>query len=144
MSAKIAMTALRPPTRSYYLDVDQFKTINDNLGHAAGDAVLRAFAQRLLQCVRASDTVARLGGDEFAVILENISSRQTATGVIDKLSTALRQPYEIGEDKIAGSASIGIAYFAGEELKADELIKRADAALYQAKQRGRNRYSVHA
>jgi diguanylate cyclase (GGDEF)-like protein len=127
-----------------YLDIDDFKGINDNLGHAAGDEVLRYFAQRLLQCLRASDTVARLGGDEFTVILENISSREIAMSVVNKLMAALRRPYEIGEEEIQSRASIGIAYFTGAELKADDLIKQADAALYKAKQHGRDHYSVHA
>jgi diguanylate cyclase (GGDEF)-like protein len=126
-----------------YLDIDHFKTINDSRGHAAGDALLRAFAQRLLQCFRASDTVARLGGDEFTVILENLSSRQIADDLVDKLMDALRRPYRIGEDEIEAWASVGIAFFSGGPLKADVLIKQADAALYQAKARGRNDYRVH-
>ena len=126
-----------------YVDIDNFKKINDSLGHAAGDDLLRSFAQRLLQCVRASDTVARLGGDEFTVILENLSSRETAQSLVDKLMAALRRPFEIGGDNIQARASIGIAYFTDEEIKADALIKQADLALYRAKQRGRNDYSIH-
>jgi diguanylate cyclase (GGDEF)-like protein len=126
-----------------YVDIDRFKMINDSFGHAAGDALLRSFAQRLLQCVRSSDTVARLGGDEFTVILENLSSEETAQGIVEKLMTALRRPYGTAEDGIASTASIGVAYFLGDELKAEKLIKQADEALYRAKQRGRNGYWVH-
>jgi diguanylate cyclase (GGDEF)-like protein len=126
-----------------YVDIDNFKAINDNLGHAAGDELLRSFAQRLSQCVRASDTVARLGGDEFTVILENLSSRETALSVVDKLMTATRRPFGIGGNDVQARASIGIAYFTDKEIKADALIKQADSALYRAKERGRNDYSVH-
>jgi diguanylate cyclase (GGDEF)-like protein len=124
-----------------YLDIDHFKSINDSLGHAAGDDLLRSFARRLLQCVRASDTAARLGGDEFTIILENLASREAAQGVIDKLMAALRRPY--GSDNIHATASVGIAYFTGGEIEADGLLKRADAALYRAKDRGRNGYWVY-
>jgi diguanylate cyclase (GGDEF)-like protein len=113
------------------------------LGHAAGDDLLRSFARRLLQCVRASDTVARLGGDEFTVILENLPSRETAQSVVDKLMAALRRPFETSANDIHARASIGIAYFTDEAIKADGLIKQADAALYRAKQRGRNDYSIY-
>jgi diguanylate cyclase (GGDEF)-like protein len=124
-----------------YLDIDSFKAINDNLGHAAGDELLRSFARRLLQCVRVSDTAARLGGDEFTIILENLASREAAQGFIDKLMAALRRPY--GANDIHATASVGIAFFTGGEIKADGLLKRADAALYLAKHRGRNGYCIY-
>jgi diguanylate cyclase (GGDEF)-like protein len=126
-----------------YIDIDNFKKINDSLGHAAGDGLLRSFAQRLSQCVRASDTVARLGGDEFTVILENLTSRETAQSVVEKLMTALRCPFGTGDDAIEARASIGISYFTDEAIEADALIKQADSALYRAKQRGRDDYSIH-
>jgi diguanylate cyclase (GGDEF)-like protein len=126
-----------------YADIDNFKKINDGLGHAAGDDLLRSFAQRLSQCVRASDTVARLGGDEFTVILENLTSREKAQGVVEKLMAACRLPFGVGGKEIRTSASIGIAYFSAGAITADGLIKQADSALYRAKQLGRNDYSVH-
>jgi diguanylate cyclase (GGDEF)-like protein len=126
-----------------YVDIDNFKTINDSLGHAAGDDLLRSFAQRLSRCVRAADTVARLGGDEFTVILENLGSRETARSVVDKLMAALRHPFAVGGNDIQANASIGIAYCSDGEIKPDLLIKQADAALYQAKQHGRNHYRIH-
>ena len=126
-----------------YVDIDDFKKINDSLGHAAGDELLRWFANRLSQSVRAADTVARLGGDEFTVILENLTSREVAQRVVDKLMAALRRPFETDQNDIEPKASVGIAYFTDGDMKADELVKQADAALYRAKQNGRNRYWVH-
>ena len=126
-----------------YLDIDKFKEINDTRGHAVGDDLLRAFGLRLVQCVRASDTVARLGGDEFTLILENISSPQNAQNVIDKLMEALRLPYAIGAGDVQARASIGVTYFNGGALKPDDLVKQADAALYQAKHCGRDNYWTH-
>jgi diguanylate cyclase (GGDEF)-like protein len=126
-----------------YVDIDNFKKINDSLGHAAGDELLRWFARRLSQSVRAADTVARLGGDEFTVILENLSSHETGQRVIDKLMAALRRPFGTGDTDIQPTASIGIAYFNNGEIKADALVKQADAALYRAKRHGRNQYSVY-
>jgi diguanylate cyclase (GGDEF)-like protein len=87
--------------------------------------------------------VARLGGDEFTVILENLGSRETARSVVDKLMAALRHPFAVGGNDIQANASIGIAYCSDGEIKPDLLIKQADAALYQAKQHGRNHYRIH-
>jgi diguanylate cyclase (GGDEF)-like protein len=87
--------------------------------------------------------VARLGGDEFTIILENLSSLDKAQAVIAKLMSTLGAPYEIDNVQVEGSASIGIAYFSGTDLKPDGLIKQADAALYRAKNSGRNRYCVY-
>jgi len=143
---EMAMTRCRRTKKLmalFYIDIDHFKTINDTAGHDAGDNLLRLFAKRLQQCVRGSDTVARLGGDEFTVILENLSSPETAQGVVDKLMTALRHSYGATGGSIQASACIGIAYFSGEELQPDGLIKQADTALYQAKHHGRDRYWVY-
>ena len=126
-----------------YVDIDNFKKINDSLGHAAGDELLRWFGKRLSQSVRAADTVARLGGDEFTVILENLPSREVAQQVVDKLMAALRRPSGSGQSDVEPSASVGIAYFTDGDMKGDELVKQADAALYRAKETGRNRYWVH-
>jgi diguanylate cyclase len=97
-----------------YLDIDNFKKINDSLGHAVGDDLLRLFAQRLLESVRESDTVARLGGDEFIVILENLTSPETAQGVVDKLMGTLRLPYRTSTTDIESGAIIGSLILAGE------------------------------
>jgi diguanylate cyclase (GGDEF)-like protein len=125
-----------------YLDIDHFKEINDSRGHAAGDDLLRSFGRRLLQCVRASDTAARLGGDEFTIILENLASPEAAQAVLDKLMAALRRPY--GADNTHATASLGVTYFTGGEMKADALLRQADTALYRAKRQGRDGYCVYA
>jgi diguanylate cyclase (GGDEF)-like protein len=128
-----------------YLDIDHFKQINDSQGHLAGDEVLRNFANILKECVRASDTVARLGGDEFTLLLENISTRRdaerTAESILENVKDTLRSATSAEAGTL--SASIGIAYYRGEELAAEQLIHQADTALYQSKQRGRARYHVH-
>ncbi len=127
------------PLGLMYLDIDHFKQINDSLGHAAGDALLKAFAQMLGHCVRATDTVARLGGDEFVVLLENLQNLANAEAIAQKIvANAHAMPH-------AGSisTSLGLAYL--EKVgKCDpsEIIERADAAMYEAKQAGRNRYVV--
>jgi diguanylate cyclase (GGDEF)-like protein len=126
-----------------YLDIDHFKAINDSLGHAAGDDLLREFAQRLLRCMRASDTVARLGGDEFTVIMENFTSPENAQRVVEKLMSVFGHPYGIAEQDITATVSMGVACFTGGEMKSDGLVKEADAALYQAKRRGRDGYWIH-
>ena len=128
-----------------YLDIDHFKQINDSQGHLAGDEVLKRFASILKECVRASDTVARLGGDEFTLLLENISTRRdaerTAESILENVRDTLRSATSAEADTL--SASIGIAFYRGEELAAEQLIHQADTALYQSKQRGRARYHVH-
>ena len=131
-------------TKAFARSRDERKRVEMRFAHLKiHHELLRSFAQRLSQCVRASDTVARLGGDEFTVILENLSSRETALSVVDKLMTAMRRPFGIGGNDVRASASIGVAYFTDEEIKADALIKQANSALYRAKERGRNDYSVH-
>ena len=128
-----------------YLDVDHFKQINDSLGHLAGDEVLRQFAQVLKDCVRASDTVARLSGDEFTILLENISTKcdaeRTADTILKNVSEANWGTSSIPAATL--TTSIGIAYYRGEDLDAEQLIHHADTALYQSKQGGRARYQVY-
>jgi diguanylate cyclase (GGDEF)-like protein/PAS domain S-box-containing protein len=124
-----------------YLDIDRFKQVNDTLGHAAGDALLRDFAGRLRECVRQSDTVARLGGDEFVVLLEDLKEEAAATRVAEKMLESARLPALVDGREVAVSTSIGIAFGADGE---DEQgwLKRADAALYLAKNAGRDRCFV--
>ena len=122
------------------LDLDQFKNINDSLGHDAGDALLKIIAERLQRCVRSSDTVARLGGDEFAIILPAIISTLAVSHVSQKILNALKVPIFINETEIRISASLGIALSPEDSLVAEGLIKNADLALYRAKDMGRDNY----
>ena len=124
-----------------YIDIDRFKQVNDSLGHAAGDALLKDFAARLRDCVRQSDTVARLGGDEFVVLLEDLKDVAAATRVAEKMLESARQPVRADGQEVRVSTSIGIA-LGGEETDGQAWLKRADAALYQAKHAGRDRCHV--
>jgi len=123
-----------------FLDIDRFKHINDQLGHAAGDAVLREFALRLNGCVRATDTVARLGGDEFVLILEGLHSSEEPELVARKILSEIERPFEIEGRALQVSTSIGIASYRGGSAGETELLARADAALYEAKAAGRGCY----
>ncbi|HUX67628.1 MAG TPA: diguanylate cyclase [Terriglobales bacterium] len=127
-----------------YLDIDYFKQINDSLGHAQGDRLLQAFATRLRSCVRSLDSVARLGGDEFTILLENLDGAADAERVVAAIYAALRQPFRLDGNMALVTASIGVAFYHGEEIAPDELLRRADTALYQAKRNGRNIFRVFA
>ena len=126
-----------------FIDLDNFKTLNDTLGHDQGDALLQQVAQRLARCVREGDTVARLGGDEFVVMLESLSGSMKEAAahaeiVGEKIVATLGQPYSLTGYEHRSSASIGVAMFLGCNDVAEELLKRADMAMYQAKSAGRN------
>jgi len=126
-----------------FIDLDNFKALNDTRGHDVGDLLLIEVAQRLSQCVRAEDTVARLGGDEFVVMLEGLSeiSKPAATQaelVGEKILEALDQPYLLRNYEHHSTPSIGVSLFLGEQETVEDLLKHADAAMYQAKQSGRN------
>ena len=123
-----------------FIDVDRFKSINDSLGHHAGDLVLRSIAKRLLACVRASDTVARLGGDEFTVILENCQDAEFITMVCERILAAVVEPISLGQTDVNLTCSIGISLFPGDGEDGDMLLQNADSAMYKAKDRGRNNY----
>ncbi|RDS79140.1 EAL domain-containing protein [Dyella monticola] len=125
-----------------YIDVDRFKVINDSLGHLAGDEFLKAVAMRLLTHVREPDMVARLSGDEFAILLENIEDTLTATVVADRVLQAVATPLRISGKELEPSVSVGIACGDASYLDADELIRDADMALYQAKELGRKRFAI--
>ncbi|WP_101757063.1 EAL domain-containing protein [Oceanicoccus sp. KOV_DT_Chl] len=122
------------------LDLDNFKNINDSLGHDAGDSLLTTVAERLQLCVRASDTVARLGGDEFAIILPGINNSIAASNVAEKVLEVLRNVIHLNEIEIRITASAGISMAPDDSQNAEELIKNADLALYRAKDHGRNNY----
>ena len=124
-------------TAVYFLDVDRFKRINDSLGHAAGDEVLREVARRLRGVLRPEDTIARFGGDEFTILCESVGGVLEAVGVADRLQRPLRQPLRAGGAELRLSASIGVALVEpGEPVDGERLIEDADAAMYRAKERG--------
>jgi diguanylate cyclase (GGDEF)-like protein/PAS domain S-box-containing protein len=126
-----------------FLDLDHFKLINDTQGHAQGDRLLVETARRLQACVREGDTVSRLGGDEFVLLLEQLSTGlddavAQAEMVGEKIIGRLGEPYELGKETYCGTTSIGITVFIGDEMPVEDLLKRADLAMYQAKASGRN------
>ncbi len=120
-----------------FIDLDRFKHTNDTFGHAAGDAVLCAVADRLRAAIRESDTAARIGGDEFVVLLPTVHAAEGAMLVAHKLMEVLAQPLQHGQEQLAISVSMGVAEFHGTEVAAPELMSRADAAMYEAKASGR-------
>ena len=120
------------------IDLDDFKSVNDRLGHLVGDRALVATASRVVACVREADTPARLGGDEFAVLLEDVAGEEAAVAVARRLCDALRPPLELGGERVVLGASIGVVV-AEEGASADELLRSADLALYQAKDAGKGR-----
>ncbi|WP_229211303.1 MULTISPECIES: diguanylate cyclase domain-containing protein [unclassified Duganella] len=123
-----------------YMDIDRFKPVNDTFGHSVGDALLRAFSGRLTHAVRASDTVARLGGDEFTIIMERIARVDAADALAAKIVAAMQAPFDLDGTVVSISASIGLAYYRGEDVTPAELLNRADVLLYEAKQGGRNTF----
>jgi diguanylate cyclase (GGDEF)-like protein len=121
-------------------DLDRFKIINDSLGHGAGDALLKQVTARLLSMVRSSDTVARAGGDEFLLLLRNVSSVEEIEGLIARWMSALSQPYQLTGMELHVSPSIGIARYPNDGTGAEELLARADEAMYFAKRSGRKTF----
>jgi len=116
-----------------FIDLDKFKPVNDQYGHAVGDKLLQAVAARLRPCVREADTLARLGGDEFVVLLQSDVSRVTPAFTAQRIAEALQQPYEIDGYHIEIGASIGVSLFPDDADDADRLLARADAAMYRVK-----------
>ncbi|HEY9104243.1 diguanylate cyclase domain-containing protein [Chitinimonas sp.] len=127
-----------------FLDLDHFKAVNDTLGHAAGDELLRVFAERLRDAVRMSDHVGRLGGDEFVILLTGIDSVQTPSQVAGKILLAIQEPVMLGETPHPVGTSIGIAYAMNTTMTAEQLLAVADGALYEAKAAGRNTFRLTA
>jgi diguanylate cyclase (GGDEF)-like protein/PAS domain S-box-containing protein len=126
-----------------FIDLDNFKTINETLGHAIGDQLLQEVAKRLKTCIRVGDTLARLGGDEFVVMLEGLNEQTLEAAaqvevIGEKILSTLDQPYCLGENNFINTPSIGIALFSGLKQGMDDLFKQADIAMYQAKKDGRN------
>ena len=127
----------------FYLDLDNFKMINDSLGHSAGDELLKSVAARLRECLRASETVSRQGGDEFLIMLTDVHDSDDIVSVADKILTQLALPLEIDQQELTISLSIGIAVYPDDGTDFDMLLKKADTAVFQAKQAGRDTYRFY-
>jgi diguanylate cyclase (GGDEF)-like protein len=125
------------------LDLDGFKLVNDSLGHDAGDELLKAVADRIEFCTRESDMVFRVGGDEFTIIAERLETAESAANLAQRILNALAQPTRLGERDVVVGASIGIAIYPRDESNAEMLVKGADAAMYRAKEGGRNRFEFY-
>jgi diguanylate cyclase (GGDEF)-like protein len=125
-----------------FLDIDNFKLVNDSLGHEQGDALLLTVAQRLQACLRAGDTAARLGGDEFTLLLEDISAVEDASRVADRVAAALRAPLVLDGQEVFPTASIGIALSTPRRSRPDSILRDADVAMYHAKAEGKDRSAV--
>ncbi len=124
-----------------YLDLDEFKPVNDTLGHEAGDRLLVAVSGRLKQCLREGDTVARLGGDEFVLLLGGLSNIEECERALNRLLAVVAEPYVLGDGlPVTVSASVGVTLFPLDHTEPDILLRHADQAMYQAKHAGRNRY----
>jgi diguanylate cyclase (GGDEF)-like protein/PAS domain S-box-containing protein len=123
------------PITVLFLDLDDFKTVNDSLGHGEGDRLLIAASERFLACARSADTVARLGGDEFAILIEGADGRE---GLPERLGTAMDHPFSLSGNQVRVTASIGVASASGDDT-ADDLLRNADVAMYAAKRRGKGR-----
>ncbi len=124
----------------HFIDLDRFKVVNDTLGHAVGDALLKMVAERLQDCLRASDIAARIGGDEFAVLQPEITSMEEAAALARKIIDVMEIPYQLSGRDIHTSPSIGISIFPLDSDNPEQLLKNADLAMYQAKREGRNNF----
>jgi diguanylate cyclase (GGDEF)-like protein/PAS domain S-box-containing protein len=127
-----------------FVDLDDFKTVNDSLGHAAGDELLREMTTRLRTCLREGDTAARLGGDEFAILLEDVEGDDHCTDIARRLLESMALPFHVNGTEVTTGASIGIAVGGVGSASAEDLMRNADLALYDAKNAGKNRFAVFA
>jgi diguanylate cyclase (GGDEF)-like protein/PAS domain S-box-containing protein len=132
----------RQPLAVLFIDIDDFKTVNDSLGHGEGDQLLIAVAERLVGAVRSGDTIARMGGDEFAVLIEDPAEADAPIAVAQRLLAALEAPFEHGAKEIFVHASVGVAASTSSGQTADDLLRDADVSMYTAKSNGKNRVEV--
>jgi diguanylate cyclase (GGDEF)-like protein len=135
----------RHPERSFavmYLDLDRFKTVNDSLGHKAGDELLVEVARRMKAMLRPTDTLARLGGDEFAILLEDMERARAAASLAERLQKELQKPFRLRNMEVSSSASIGITFSSIGYSNPEQIIRDADTAMYKAKASGKSRYAI--
>jgi diguanylate cyclase (GGDEF)-like protein len=132
-----------------FIDLDDFKDVNDAFGHGGGDRLLAQAARRLKRCVRSADTVSRIGGDEFVVVLEGVEDAERVADVVGRIMEGLGAPFALGRDEASVSVSIGVAFLDGlvvldgvAEREAEELVRAADRAMYRAKGDGGARYEI--
>ncbi len=125
-----------------FIDLDDFKIVNDSLGHGEGDRLLKRVAAQIVDCLRPLDTAARLGGDEFAVLIEDIQSREDITGVAERILGSLREPILLAGKPVTSAGSVGVA-FDVDGITSEQLLRNADIAMYKAKEHGRNCYEVY-
>jgi diguanylate cyclase (GGDEF)-like protein/PAS domain S-box-containing protein len=130
------------PVAVMFLDLDNFKVVNDSIGHEAGDSLLVAVAERLRSCLRTEDTVARFGGDELALLVEGLGERQEIVAVAERIARALRSPISLAGHELFVTASIGIALATPGQDDADSLLRKADLAMYRSKASGKAQYTV--
>lgn len=123
-----------------FIDLDRFKKVNDTLGHAVGDQLLKLASQRLSGCLRSTDTVARFGGDEFVIIIPNLAPPRSSPAIAHRVLDVMSKSFEIGGEELFLGASIGISLYPNDGREIDDLMKKADTAMYQAKHRGRHQF----
>ena len=127
-----------------FIDLDRFKNINDSLGHSVGDRLLREVSRRFVSCVRQSDTVSRQGGDEFVILLAPTESTEAVANVANQLLSVVAEPYVVDEHELSVTHSIGIIVYPDDATEVDDIMRKADAAMYRAKELGRNNYQFYA
>jgi len=127
-----------------FIDIDNFKRVNDSLGHSAGDELIKIVAERLQQCVREGDTVARVGGDEFVMLLSSQSSEESTHIVLQRIRTEMGKPFALAKKQIQVTCSIGLASFPRDGDNSEALLSNADSAMYRAKASGRNNFQFYA
>ena len=127
----------------YFIDLDLFKEVNDLLGHAGGDELLRQVAKRLESCLRKSDTIARLGGDEFALIQTHVEGLHNVKALCGKIMRLFTDPFMINDVPFETTCTFGVAIYPKDASNAEDLLNRADDALYEGKARGRNTYTIY-
>jgi len=124
-----------------FLDLDGFKSVNDSLGHRSGDILLKQVAQRIVSCVRESDTVGRMGGDEFTVLLNDADSHERVSEIALKIINSIRTPFDLEGNQVQIGVSIGVAYNSDDQITENDLLNNADMAMYESKNSGNNRYT---